>query len=380
MMEMHSFLTAKQMDISSPDSEENISVRDLFEFLNQISEWIQTTPLAYRNEQSDNNLVYVWFDDVTFSEDDFWQVFGEYLVLLRIRWKIDIFGTAGKSQETVWLTLQEENSHIYAVQKTLSSHPADTIESLCLRIQCPSSEQSEILYALVVETDWKNGIVTSDWKYGSFLLEENLAMPTQNSCFCYGHICENINPEDTLQVLTFQQKIILWTGFLKDGFDYTEFEWLYNAISKDVVLNRMEWELSLHTAMQNLKYTIQVSQFAAMFEENAALRRIQLDWYATYVNLLLYDAAHQEFNSARIQLGNLLYLLQGGEADPQRLPDVTQDELSDILGMSRVNLAGRSRSPRGRDPPYTAPAHRDSGSRRAARLLLAGNAGRRCTA
>ena len=259
MMEMHSFLTAKQMDISSPDSEENISVRDLFEFLNQISEWIQTTPLAYRNEQSDNNLVYVWFDDVTFSEDDFWQVFGEYLVLLRIRWKIDIFGTAGKSQETVWLTLQEENSHIYAVQKTLSSHPADTIESLCLRIQCPSSEQSEILYALVVETDWKNGIVTSDWKYGSFLLEENLAMPTQNSCFCYGHICENINPEDTLQVLTFQQKIILWTGFLKDGFDYTEFEWLYNAISKDVVLNRMEWELSLHTAMQNLKYTIQVS-------------------------------------------------------------------------------------------------------------------------
>ena len=259
MMEMHSFLTAKQMDISSPDSEENISVRDLFEFLNQISEWIQTTPLAYRNEQSDNNLVYVWFDDVTFSEDDFWQVFGEYLVLLRIRWKIDIFGTAGKSQETVWLTLQEENSHIYAVQKTLSSHPADTIESLCLRIQCPSSEQSEIFYALVVETDWKNGIVTSDWKYGSFLLEENLAMPTQNSCFCYGHICENINPEDTLQVLTFQQKIILWTGFLKDGFDYTEFEWLYNAISKDVVLNRMEWELSLHTAMQNLKYTIQVS-------------------------------------------------------------------------------------------------------------------------
>lgn len=89
--------------------------------------------------------------------------------------------------------------------------------------------------------------------------------------------------------------------------------------------------------MEVLEFTR--AQFAAMFEENAALRRIQLDWYATYVNLLLYDAAHQEFNSARIQLCNLLYLLQGGEADPQRLPDVTQDELSDILGMSRVNLA-----------------------------------------
>ena len=259
MMEMHSFLTAKQMDIPSPDCEENISVRDLFEFLYQISEWIQTSPWAYRHGGVENSTVYVWFDDVAFAEDDFWQMFGEYLVLLRTRWKIDIFGTAGMSQETVWLTLQEENNHVYAVQKTLSGYPVDTIESLCLRIQCLSSEQSEILYALVAATNWKNGIVTLDWKYGSFLLEENLAMPTQNSCFCYGHICENIDPEDTLQVLTFQQKIILWTGFLKNGFDYTEFEWLYHTISKDVVPNRIEWELSLHTAMQNLKYTIQVS-------------------------------------------------------------------------------------------------------------------------
>ena len=75
MMEMHSFLTAKQMDISSPDSEENISVRDLFEFLNQISEWIQTTPLAYRNEQSDNNLVYVWLMMLLFRKT----IFGRYL-------------------------------------------------------------------------------------------------------------------------------------------------------------------------------------------------------------------------------------------------------------------------------------------------------------
>ena len=70
---------------------------------------------------------------------------------------------------------------------------------------------------------------------------------------------EEMDLEDTLQTLTFQQKIILWTGFLKNGLDYAEFEWLYNAISKNVVSNRVEWELSLHTAMQNLKYTVQVS-------------------------------------------------------------------------------------------------------------------------
>ena len=247
------------MEIPSPNGEENISARDLFEFLYQISEWIQTTPWAYRHEGVETSTVYVWFDDVAFAEEDFWQVFGEYLVLLRTRWKIEIFGTAGMSQETVWLTLQEENSHIYAVQKTLSGHPVDTIESLCLRIQCLSSEQSEILYALFVATNWKNGMTALNWKYDPFLFEENLAIPTQNSCFCYGSVFKNINLEDMLQALSFQQKIILWIGFLKNGFDYAEFEWLYNTISKDIVANRMEWELSLYTAMHNLKYKIQVS-------------------------------------------------------------------------------------------------------------------------
>ena len=57
MMEMHSFLAAKQMDIPSPDCEENISVRDLFEFLYQISEWIQTSPWAYRHGGVEGLLV-----------------------------------------------------------------------------------------------------------------------------------------------------------------------------------------------------------------------------------------------------------------------------------------------------------------------------------
>ena len=259
MMEMHSFLNAKQVEISSPNGEEKTTALVLFGFLYLMSQWIQTVPFAYRHGDEETGAFYVWFDDVIFSEDDFWQEFGKYLVLLRPRWKIDIFGTAEKSQETVRLTLHEESGHIYAVQKTLSGRPADTIQSLCLRIQCLSSEQAETLYTLVAATDWKNGTVVSDWKYGSFLSEEHISMPTQNSCFCYGSIFEDMSLAEALQSLTFQQKIILWTGFLKNGFDYEEFEWLYNIISNDIVLNRIEWELSLNAAMQNLKYGIKVS-------------------------------------------------------------------------------------------------------------------------
>ena len=259
MMEMHSFLKAKATEIPSPDDEENVSACDLFGFLFRISQWIQTTPSAYRHEDGEANAVYVWFDDVAFAEEDFLQMFGMDLVLLRTRWKIDIFGMEDSSQETVWLALEEADRRVYGVQKTLSGRPVDTIQSLCLRIQCLSSAQSEVLYVLIAAANWKSGAAALDWKYGPFLLEENLALPIQNSCFCYGSVFEEIEPEDMLRILTFQQKIILWTGFLKNGFDYAEFEWLYNTISKAAVSNRTEWELSLHTTMQNLKYTIQVS-------------------------------------------------------------------------------------------------------------------------
>lgn len=259
MMEMHIFQKAKQLEISSPNGETAVTAQNLFAFLYEISEWIQAEPFIYRRGHPQTDTVYVRYDDIVFAEEDFWQMFGGYLTLLYTRWKIDLFGTADFSQETVWLTLEEEKHRIYAVQKTLSGHPSDVIQSLCLRIQCTSPKQSEILQALLAAANWKNGVAALDWKYSSFLLEENLALPTQNSCFCYGSILEDIRFEDLLQALDLQQKITLWTDFLKDGFDHTEFEWLYGAISQGAVGNRIEWELSLHAAMQGLGYTVQAS-------------------------------------------------------------------------------------------------------------------------
>ena len=45
-----------------------------------------------------------------------------------------------------------------------------------------------------------------------------------------------------------------------------------------------------------------------MFYENRELSVRMLNWYAAYINLLLYESAHQEYNSTFIKLCNLLYL------------------------------------------------------------------------
>lgn len=89
--------------------------------------------------------------------------------------------------------------------------------------------------------------------------------------------------------------------------------------------------------MEVLEFT--KDEFRLMFEENPQLAANVVEWFSMYTNLLLYDTAHQEYNSSFIKLCNLLYLLlshtPGG---PGNVVDTTQDDLSDILGMSRVNL------------------------------------------
>ena len=80
-------------------------------------------------------------------------------------------------------------------------------------------------------------------------------------------------------------------------------------------------------------------QFSAMFHENANLQNLVIDWYASYANLLLFEAAHQDYNSAFVKLCNLLYLLLVSENGRQNyLGDITQDTLAEILGVSLVNL------------------------------------------
>lgn len=90
-------------------------------------------------------------------------------------------------------------------------------------------------------------------------------------------------------------------------------------------------------AVEVLEFT--KDQFRLMFEANAMLSAAVVEWFSMYVNLLLYDSAHQEYNSSFIKLCNLLYLLYSREAKNScGIGDLTQDDLSAILGVSRVNL------------------------------------------
>lgn len=100
-------------------------------------------------------------------------------------------------------------------------------------------------------------------------------------------------------------------------------------------------ELSLITValsdMKVLEFT--KDQFQKMFETNTALSEQVVNWYSMYINRFLFEIVHQEYNPSFVKICNLLYLLSVNQPACSGLViDMTQQELAEILGLSRIQL------------------------------------------
>ena len=80
-------------------------------------------------------------------------------------------------------------------------------------------------------------------------------------------------------------------------------------------------------------------QFKTMFVKNTALAESGVNCYSMYVNRFLFETSHQKFNPSQVKLCNLLYLLTMNQHSNSGLViEMTQEDLADILGMSRVQI------------------------------------------
>ncbi len=256
MKEMHHFKKSWQEEIPSPEFKDSVTAKLLLGFLCDVCEWAHAVPFICRGSDKDGMVLYAVYRNVSFSGQDYWQTFGGYIVAMSPRWQITAFGTELFTQETVKLSLDIQDGKFYAMQETVSGGYADNINSLCLRIQAASESEAEKLYALCQAVNWQSGILVGDWDLSKLLEEENIAWLHKNSCYCYGAISEYPEQEEFLDALDFRQKQRLWLGFLKNGFDYAEFSWLYEQIFNRVLNNRIEWELSLQAVLNKLNYTL----------------------------------------------------------------------------------------------------------------------------
>lgn len=89
------------------------------------------------------------------------------------------------------------------------------------------------------------------------------------------------------------------------------------------------------TPMETLEFRRE--DFYRMFQMNTRLNAFMFESYAMYINLLLYETAHQGYNDSFVKLCNLLYLFAQNRS--QNTVELTQENLADILAVNRVNVA-----------------------------------------
>lgn len=273
MEEMHYFKESQREEIPVPDFKDNITRKLLLQFLCNLCTWAQATPVTSVGIKKDAHSLYILFRNFAFSEQDFWQTFGGYLIALRPKWKIGIFGTELSSQETVALLLDQQNWKFYAVQKTISGRYADSIRSLCLRIECANTEDAAMVNLLCQHMDWQSGILVADWDLREAFEREYIPWLHQSTCYCYGNLSEDQEQQDYLDVLSFPQKVGLWLQFLENRFDYEEFAWLYDRISAQELNDRIEWELAVYAALNQLEYALKISKSEFELYDGSGERR-----------------------------------------------------------------------------------------------------------
>lgn len=273
MEEMHYFKESQREEIPVPDFKDNITRKLLLQFLCDLCTWAQATPVTSVGIKKDAHSLYILFRNFAFSEQDFWQTFGGYLIALRPKWKIGIFGTELSSQETAALLLDQQNGKFYAVQKTISGRYADSIRSLCLRIECANTEDAAMVNLLCQHMDWQSRILVADWDLREAFKQEHIPWLHQSTCYCYGNLSEDQEQQDYLDVLSFPQKVGLWLQFLENRFDYEEFAWLYNRISAQELNDRIEWELAVYAALNQLEYALKISKSEFELYDGSGERR-----------------------------------------------------------------------------------------------------------
>lgn len=273
MEEMHYFKESQREEIPVPDFKDNITRKLLLQFLCDLCTWAQATPVTSVGIKKDAHSLYILFRNFAFSEQDFWQTFGGYLIALRPKWKIGIFGTELSSQETAALLLDQQNGKFYAVQKTISGRYADSIRSLCLRIECANTEDAAMVNLLCQHMDWQSGILVADWDLREAFEREYIPWLHQSIYYCYGNLSEDQEQQDYLDVLSFPQKVGLWLQFLENGIDYEEFAWIYDRIFAQELNDRIEWELAVYAALNQLEYALKISKSEFELYDGSGERR-----------------------------------------------------------------------------------------------------------
>ncbi len=255
---LHPFQEAYRSKISRENAEACPPCWELLALLSGINEWLEGAyPCIQSSLQKQAVSVYILYRNVVYTPEGFWDLFGQVLAQIHEKWPICVYGTA-ENQETVRLTARAEEDAILLTQESISGKRAGMMNTLCIQVDCTDNRTAERVAALLTAMHWDTNVAAlNNWQEADFLREQRLLLETEvPGFFCYAGVDPEVTAGAMLDSLDFRQKLMLWTVFLRDGFEPAEFSWMADNITRDTLEDRLEWELALWEAMDQLGFTV----------------------------------------------------------------------------------------------------------------------------
>ena len=202
--------------------------------------------------ESGGALLRLGYEVQTFSTAEFARSFGSALSRIHDTWPVQVFGLAPNG-ELVGLSFTREQKMLVLRQQTISGCWHEELRDLYFSIQFLDPRSAECMFRILRAIDRGECAAAFEWSCADFLEEQRLSRLDHTCSFCYVCWGEDEDDLDCLAGLTMEQKEVLWRLFLEKRLLPPEFEWLRNALLKDVAPNWAEWNLALYHVLEQLK-------------------------------------------------------------------------------------------------------------------------------
>ena len=207
-------------------------------------------------QRPDSPALLLFYPDTVFPWRDLAEVCGGALAGLEGLWPVTVYGTTARRETGELRAAVRADGTAVIRLRSVSGRPFDQLTGLCLRVEMDTPARAAAWAALCAGSARTRSSAALEPAQAAALGDGLPVRRPTGSRYAYLAWEEDAGVLDALEALTARQKEALWRGFLQDGTQPMEFQWLWDAYREGAVDSLLEWELTLQLTLEALGFAV----------------------------------------------------------------------------------------------------------------------------
>ena len=207
-------------------------------------------------QRPDSPALLLFYPDTVFPWRDLAEVCGGALAGLAGFWPVTVYGTTARRETGELRAAVRADGAAVIRLRSVSGQPFEQLIGLCLHVEMDTPARAAARAALCAGSARTRSSAALEPAQAAALGDGLPVRRPGGSRYAYLAWEEDAGVLDALEALTARQKEALWRGFLQDGTQPMEFQWLWDAYREGAVDSLLEWELTLQLTLEALGFAV----------------------------------------------------------------------------------------------------------------------------